>query len=429
MTRRIRWRVIAAPLCVAIALASVSIATSANAAVPSQARGIDGKTIKIASVAGQAQLGDIAKGVKARVDQANADKELPGGYTLEYGGLIDDKGTADGALAANRQAVEQDGVFALVGAASAGATPEYVNQQHVPVVGWGTTDAYCNHGSKQTWYLFGINGCLNQAGQAPYVSLANQQSTIKVLGKPAKQIVVAAISEDSDAAKTAVNNTVAGSKALGMKVSYAKSEVPSPPAVVSDWSPYVQAILTSNGGKAPDVIFPALQATNQIAFQTALRQAGYTGMIVGTLYSPLLVKTVKDYTAQTGTATPEATNASMQEIVTTLTDAGVTSIASPALVGYFSADLFIKILKKTGVKNLTPENFQKVASTFKYSIPGVIGPTQYPQGWAAPSPCNQLSKSDGTVWTVAQPYACYDLYDTKSKKIVKYTDVNASKAS
>ena len=57
-----------------------------------------------------------------------------------------------------------------------------------------------------------------------------------------------------------------------------------------------------------------------------------------------------------------------------------------AATGYYSADMFIQILKKVG-PNLTPEAFQQAAANFTYSIPNVVGPTYYPAGFQTGPPC------------------------------------------
>src|SRR5262249_44973449 len=96
----------------------------------------------------------------------------------------------------------------------------------------------------------------------------------------------------------------------------------------------------------------------------------------------------------------------MAKIVATLHAGGVTLIGQPELAGYYSADMFVQMLKKVG-PNLTPEAFRQVAASFTYEVPGVVGPTYYPAGYQVGAPCGELVYSDGTKWTIAVPYACY----------------------
>ncbi len=54
--------------------------------------------------------------------------------------------------------------------------------------------------------------------------------------------------------------------------------MPPPPATVSDFTPYVQSIMTSNGGKQPDVVFLVVAPSNVYGLGPALSQAGFTGV-------------------------------------------------------------------------------------------------------------------------------------------------------
>ena len=76
-----------------------------------------------------------------------------------------------------------------------------------------------------------------------------------------------------------------------------------------------------------------------------------------------------------------------------------------AAVGYFSADMFINALKKTG-KNLTVEAFQKVSSKLKYNVKNTAGPTVFPKDSEAPGTCGTLVTSNGTGYDVTVPYFC-----------------------
>jgi branched-chain amino acid transport system substrate-binding protein len=119
---------------------------------------------------------------------------------------------------------------------------------------------------------------------------------------------------------------------------------------------------------------------------------------------------------------PEDTdNADMQEIVDAIkSSAGEdTFITQGALAGYFTADLFVKILKKVG-KNVTPEKFAKVASKFTYEIPGIIGPTKWPKAFTQGAPCGTLVQSNGTSYDIVVPYGCYHNINYKTGKRLKY---------
>ena len=202
-----------------------------------------------------------------------------------------------------------------------------------------------------------------------------------------------------------------------MKVVYQEATTPPPPATVTDYSPYVQALMTSNSGQPPDVIFLVVAQSNVLGLGRALAQAGFKGIQTNAVsYAPQLTSLANGWSAFTQFATPESTNANMQQIVTKLHAAGIADIGQAALGGYFSADMFVQALKKVG-KNLTPEAFQKVMSRITYGIDGVIGPTYYPAGFTEGTPCGQLATSNGTAWTVTAPFGCYDLLTQKNGKL------------
>jgi hypothetical protein len=197
--------------------------------------------------------------------------------------------------------------------------------------------------------------------------------------------------------------------------------------VVSDWSPYVQKIMTAGAnGKPVDVVFNLPNITSELGLSAALRQAGYPGLDTNPAgYSAQLIVPFTGATAYTQWATPESAtqegNAAMEDIVASLNAVGIetSKISQTALSAWFSADMFVQILKKAG-KNLTPEKWAKAAAKFTYEIKDTIGPTVYPTAFAAPSTGAQLVKSDGTQWNVTQKYGLYDLVDTKTGKLIPY---------
>ena len=110
----------------------------------------------------------------------------------------------------------------------------------------------------------------------------------------------------------------------------------------------------------------------------------------------------------------------MKTAVKTLNDAGITEIGTGELVGYFSADYFIKLFKATG-KNLTAQSFQQTAAKYTFEIKDVIGPTYYPQGFQVGPSCAALSQSNGSAWEIAVPYECSQT--ALKKKGNTYTEV------
>jgi branched-chain amino acid transport system substrate-binding protein len=411
--------VVAAVAASAVGLASIA-AVGTSAGAQGSVRGVTDTEIKVGGLMVGAIYSDAQKAAQARFDQANKNKEIPGGRKITSVGFGDDKQTADINLQEGRRLVDQERVFAVVPV----ITPtlqaaDYFNQQKVPTVGWGIASGYCTATNK---YIFGFSGCLVPdpvvyAGNT-WGELVSQQLQAQGKGS-AKGKAAAVVTEDSTSGKAGSEVISATAEAVGMKVVYAKSALPAPPATVSDYSPYVQDIMTSNGGQPPDAIFLTLTVQNVIGLGRALSQAGYKGIQTNAVgYAPQLTQLANGWSAFTQFATPESTAPEMKNIVSAMNAAGVTQIGQPAMAGWYAADFFVKVLKKAG-KNLTPEAFQKAAAKYTYEIDGIVGPTVYPQAFKASTPCGQLATSDGTKWTVTAPFACYDLLVKKGNKYTK----------
>ena len=411
--------VVALAAAAAVGLASISVVGS-GAGAQGSVRGVTDSEIKVGGLMVASIYGDAQKAAEARFALAAKNKEIPGGRKIVSVGTADDKQTADIDLQEGRRLVDQERVFAVVPV----ITPtlqaaDYFNQQKVPTVGWGIAAGYCAATNK---YVFGFSGCLVPdpvvyAGNT-WGELVSQQ--LKAQGKgDAKGKTAAVVTEDSTSGKSGSEVISATAEAVGMKVVYAKSALPAPPATVTDYSPYVQDIMTSNGGQPPDVVFLTLTAQNVIGLGRGLAQAGFKGIQTDAVgYAPQLTQLATGWSAFTQFATPESTAPAMKEIVTAMNAGGITQIGQPALAGWYAADFFVKVLKKAG-KNLTPESFQKAAAKYTYEIPDIVGPTVYPAAFKASTPCGQLATSNGTAWTVTAPFACYDLLTKKGNKYVE----------
>jgi len=421
--------VVATIVAAALALALVPVAGSAGA--QSSQRGVTSTEIKVEGLGYTAFYGDAGKAAKARFDAANSSGEIPGGRKINYLGFKDDGSSADTNLQQGRAMVDQDGVFAAVPV----ITPflqagSYFQQQKVPTVGWGISAAYCD---SSITFIFGFTGCLVPPGSPPkyagntWGELVNKQ--LQAQGKGgAKGKTAAVIADNNDSGKSGVQVIAATAEAVGMKVVYQQATTPPPPATVTDYSPYVQALMTSNNGQPPDVIFLVVAQSNVIGLGRALSQAGFKGIQTNAVsYAPQLTSTATGWSAFTQFATPESTNANMQKIVSQLHAAGIEQIGQPALAGYFAADMFVQAVKKVG-KNLTADALQKVLSRITYGIDGVIGPVYYPAGFTEGSPCGQLATSNGTAWAVTAPFGCYDLLTQKNGKwkVVPYTKLTGA---
>ena len=170
-------------------------------------------------------------------------------------------GDPDGNLAAIRQLVEQDHVFGISPALSpfiqSGGI--YINQQQVPTTGWGVSPAFCPPAGVTNIYLFAFNGCLVEYPPTYSADIPGPTTAtaIELQGKTVQGMTAAVAGDDYTSSKSGVKTVAASFAGAGFKVDYAQNPFPAPPAVVTDFSPEVQAILTANSGKPVDVVYSA----------------------------------------------------------------------------------------------------------------------------------------------------------------------------
>ena len=363
-------------------------------------------------------------GVKARFEVENQ-KGGVNGRELRYLEWADDQNSADTNLAETRRLVEQEGVLALVPVLSPNylSAAEYAEQQHVPAFGWGISRGFC-----ETKYAFGFSGCLTppkpKIASNTWGGLIDQAFKDQGEADGAKGKTAAVISEDNDSGRSGKVVIVATAEAVGMEIVYDESSLPPPdPAPVTDFSPYVNELMTANDGEPPDVIFLVISQDNlQGGFQTALADAGFEGISTNAvLYSPLATALVKGGSVLTQFSTPEAAAdvPAVQEFIDAVEAvAPGEPINQPTIASYLAADMFIQALKAAG-KNPTPEKVQKAAAKMTFEIEGFFGPTKYPKGFKAGTPCGQLVASDGTEWSIQVPFQCFQNINVKTLKEIK----------
>jgi branched-chain amino acid transport system substrate-binding protein len=325
---------------------------------------------------------------------------------IDFEEFADDKSDVTTSISEARRLVEQSGVFAIVPMITATGPGDYMNQKHVPYFGWGFDKSYCGTGDKL--YGFGFSGCVlpPDPKKVPDFSAGNPYKLLT--DKGIKNPTIAAIGSDSPAGKTSMKSFIAQATGSGLKVVWAKPVLPPPPAVTGDYSPYVQQIMASNGGKGPDMLFLAAGLNDGLSMPKAMRAAGYKGLTTTSYYSDALLKSLTDTYIAVSFAPFEQHTKGIDKVVADIKafKPGTKPSATMA-AGYFAADFFVKAIKKLGVKNLTREALQKTAAHMTYRIPGTVGPTQYPKAFEALNTyCAGTVYDDGTQFTVAVPFSC-----------------------
>lgn len=369
---------------------------------------IEGDIDKTSAVGQSEAQADL--GAKAAFTAANKAGGV-NGRTINYLGSADNKLDPAEDLPTVKKIVEQDKAFAIVPMVAPvlaqGGT--YLVSNKIPFFGWGITPAFCNNDEG-----FGYTGCLVPLTKSNEVSTASAGLMDKQLGiKDGTGKTVALIAEDDTAGQFGVKVIEAAFVSDHWKVTYDKASIPN--TAVTDYSPYAQAILTSNGGKAPDVMFYVTTVPNTVGLTTALKNAGFKGPQMNAVtYDPTFLK------GSSGTALQDeyvfiqygsfesgaAINKQMLSAVQAV-DPSVKQLTQDIAIGYYSAQIFLNDLNKAG-KNLSRAGFLKVAndgSTF--SVPGGIGEISFPKAHQNSVPCGSLVQVKGEKFVPAVPLSCF----------------------
>jgi ABC-type branched-subunit amino acid transport system substrate-binding protein len=268
-------------------------------------------------------------------------------------------------------------VAPVMTAAFGGAS--YLNNAKVPFFGWSIEPRWCG-----LLWGFGFAGNDCDLTKQPKVGdfVIPEQKLFPDGTAKGKTIVV--VSEDNDSARTALANFTSMWQYHGAKVVLQQSTIPSPPAVVGDYTPFAQQILTANSGGPPDLVETVTSFGDTLQLYKKLVQLGYKGIVQGfTDYDPRILGTSKGiYTEVTFTPYEEApTNAAVQQMITDLSayKPGIPH-SLPVASGYWTADFLIQALKKAG-PNLSREAlYNALNGGFTYDNHGGTEVAQWPAG-------------------------------------------------
>ena len=350
-------------------------------------------------------------GAKARFARANAEGGV-NGRKINYLGSADNKLDPAQDLPTVKKIVEQDKAFAIVPMVSpvlaAGGT--YLVNNKIPFYGWGITPAFCNN-----TVGFGYTGCLVPLTKTDEVSTASAGLVEKLLGIPdGTGKTVALISEDDVAGQFGIKVIEAAFVADHWKVTYSKSILPST-SPTTDFSPYSQAILTSNGGKAPDVMFHVTTVPNAEGLTKALTQAGFKGIQMNAVtYDPAFLSGAaatnldKEYVFIQYSAFEANTPATQQMLKDVqAVEPSQKALTQDIAIGYYSADIFLHHLAKVG-KTLSRAALLAAANDGStYNVPGGIGPISFPSAHQNSVPCGSLVQIDSGKYVEKVPLTCF----------------------
>lgn len=382
-----------------------------------EVRGVTDTTIKIGGLGAltspQGGYPGVDAGARARYERANREGGIAG-REIEFVGFQDDGEVATKNLDLARQLVQQDEVFAVSPAIGQGWLPpttDFLQQNEVPFVGWGYMPGFCGNS-----YGFGFNGCTSPSDpKVANTSLTGGLIEMEGLGDGS---TVALQSYDNEAGRVPLLQLEASFEAAGVEIVYSDSKMPITDA--ADFTPFVQEIMSSADGEAPDAVVMITTFGNTIGLTGALKAAGYEGTTLNYItYSPGLLESqaqVADSLDGTFVNTqmlPQEFGGpaieQMQADLKAIDEDETISIGTS--VGYWSADLTVQMLEAVG-KDLTPETFDEVINGgFTYEPlgdPFGIGPVEFPRDHEQATPCAAIVEVKGTEYVPAVPMTCYE---------------------
>ena len=406
----------AAPGTTAAGAAGATDTTGAAGIAPSgSVRGVTDTEIKLGGVASLTSptgplFGNADTGTKARLERANREGGI-NGRMIKYQSAADDGADPSRNLDIVRKLVLQDEVFALAPALSPVLLPQstdFLAENHVPFVGWGITTGFCNNA-----YGVGFNGCLLN-GTAVDNSLC---LTVATALKMEKGVTVAYQGEDSAAADNGAPQNIQCWQDFGADVVYQENNIPA--TEVTDYSPYAQAIMTSDNGGPPDVAMLVSQFGSTVGVSGALKAAGFQGVIFNFItylpgalgQLPDVAKALDGDYVTVQLLAQEFGGPAIERMTADLEAIGADpNIDLATAASYWAADVLVDLLTKAG-RDLTPEGVAKLlADGYAYAPPDDppgIGPISFPTAATDPSGCSSLVRHKGTEYEPILPLTCF----------------------
>lgn len=362
----------------------------------------DTSPIVVGGVWSQASFAGADMGAKAAFNAFNAAGGLHG-RKIKFVGMQEDNASSTQDIAAAKTLVN-DHVFAVVPVTtSAWVGGPILAKAGIPYFGWAITPTWW--GSK--------NGFSFDAAVAPSPSTspqwANQMVFLcKATPGGCRGKTVAIITFNSASGIETMQADAAMWKQLGAKVVAQNSSILAPPAVVSDFTPYVQQVLSSNHGKQPDIVEQLLTPQNDVGVISELNHSGFTGTDFNySLYDPRAVSVAKGSDTLIGFAPWEQKSAGVALMTKRVKATDPSAILSQAVeTGYWSAELFIAGLEKAG-PSATPQSLIKVLNSgFTFSVPGAVGQQTFPAAHTQGNNCGSVVSSTGTKFNLVLPLTC-----------------------
>jgi len=358
--------------------------------------------INVGGVWSQADFVGADVGAEAAFNAFNAAGGLDG-RKIHFIGMQDDGANTTTDLAAAKTLVN-DHVFAVLPVLTqAWVGGPILAKAGIPYFGWGVSPAWWNS----------QNGFSPTDAVPPTPSTsptwANQKLIFcKAVPGGCKGKTVALMAENNQASIVSMQSDAAQWKATGAKVVAQISSIPNAPAVVTDWAPFAQQVLTSNAGGQPDIIEQILPASESVGANAQFNESGFKGVDFNfTLYDPAAITVDKGSVTALNFA-PWQQNSAAVKLMTQRVEATspTTALSQSVEIAYISAELFIAGLKKAGPSVTSKSLIKTLNSNFTFGVPGLIGSQTFPAAHTENLNCFSVVSSNGVKYSVAVPLSC-----------------------
>jgi branched-chain amino acid transport system substrate-binding protein len=364
--------------------------------------GVTATEIHVGGIYYKTYFGDGPDGFNARIKREN-DAGGINGRKIVLDRMIEDGNVADQDITAAKALVLEDHEFAVVPVftqALGGAT--FLNDQKVPFFGWSVEPRWCN----LNWgFGFWGNDC--DLTKAP-LALDFPPIFAKLFPDGTLQgHTVGLITGDVDSGRTAMLQFASVWRTAGAKVVLTDSSIPPAPAVVGDYTPFAEKVLTANAGQPPDAIEILGDFGLTLGLDKKLIQLGYKGITLGfTDYDPRIVGTTKgmDTLLQYAPFEQSTDVPAVQQMISDL-NAYKPNIPHTQAVesGWLTADFFIQALKKAG-PNLSREAlYNAINGGFTYDNQGISVPVKWPVAHQLIQVGGAVVQDEGTSYKVLVP--------------------------
>lgn len=405
-------RSLAAMVLAATLVSACSTTDPGEAGSGSPTRGITDDSVKVGGLIVKTSsfgvsFSDTEVGAKARFARANAEGGIHG-RKIEFVGAEDDGADPAKDLTAVRKLVQREEVFAVVPVNTfsfAGA--KFLQQHNVPYFGWGYSEPeWCGPD-----VAFSFVGCVGSS-KAGTRSAGFFAALVEATG-PAKERSVAFIGHDDPNTKAVNDVGAASAREMGFDVVGVENSVPQS-SIPTDWSPFVNKLMKSDDGQAPDIVFSTMATPFNAGLFGALKSAGFDGDLMdgisyndSTLENPQ-VREAFDGVYVSAPIEPLVADskAAKQMQADLAAELGKTDFewSQDMAVGYATADLFLQILEAAG-EDLTLDSFLEAANEITVDT-GIGGEVSFPAAHTAPNGCQSLVQVKNGEWKLASPLVC-----------------------